>query len=99
MGLGDTDERQTERRKVRKQAASEIGSFVKDTDQLKNNQVVTEEVITGDYQPLAGGLQIRFGGSTDASVPTASNEWEVEVAGWQEEVDNSAINSVRMTRR
>ena len=73
--------------------------YVKDADGLKNNQVVTEEVITGDYQPLAGGLQIRFGGSTDASVATASNEWEVEVAGWAEEVDNSAINSVKMTRR
>ena len=73
--------------------------YVKDSDGLKNNQVVTEEVITGDYQPLAGGLQIRFGGSTDASVATASNEWEVEVAGWAEEVDNSAINSVKMTRR
>ena len=73
--------------------------YVKDSDGLKNNQVVTEEVITGDYQPLAGGLQIRFGGSTDASVATASNEWEVEVAGWAEEVDNSAINSVRMTRK
>ena len=73
--------------------------YVKDADGLKNNQVVTEEVITGDYQPLAGGLQIRFGGSTDASVATASNEWEIEVSGWQEEVDNSAINSVKMTRR
>ena len=72
--------------------------YVKDSDGLKNNQVVTEEVITGDYQPLAGGLQIRFGGSTDASVATASNEWEIEVAGWAEEVDNSAINSVKMTR-
>ncbi len=73
--------------------------YVKDSDGLKNKQVVTEEVITGDYQPLAGGLQIRFGGSTDASVATASNEWEVEVAGWAEEVDNSAINSVKITRR
>ena len=73
--------------------------YVKDSDGLKNSQIVTEEVITGDYQPLAGGLQIRFGGSTDASVATASNEWEVEVAGWAEEVDNSAINSVKMTRR
>jgi hypothetical protein len=73
--------------------------YVKDSDGLKNNQVVTEEVITGDYQPLAGGLQIRFGGKTDAAVATASNEWEIEVAGWAEEVDNSAINSVKMTRR
>jgi len=73
--------------------------YVKDSDGLKNNQVVTEEVITGDYQTLAGGLQIRFGGKTDASTAVANNEWEIEVSGWEEEVDNSAINSVRMTRR
>ena len=73
--------------------------YVKDSTGLKKNQVVTEEVITGDYQSLAYGLQIRFGGKTDNSAATANNEWEVEVAGWQEEVDNSAINSVRMTRR
>ena len=47
-------------------------------------------------------IQIRFGGSTDSSAANVSgtaDEWEIEVAGWQEEVDNSAINSVRMTRR
>ena len=76
--------------------------WVKDGDKLGNqqgSQVVTSEKINGDYQSLAGGLQIRFGGSTKTSVATATNEWEIEVAGWQEEVDNSAINSVRMTRR
>jgi hypothetical protein len=73
--------------------------YVKDNTGLKKNHVVTERVITGDYQTLAYGLEIRFGGSTDSSVATASNEWEIEVAGWQEEVDNSAINSIKMTRR
>ena len=76
--------------------------WVKNADKLGNqqgSQVVTSEKINGDYQTLAGGLQIRFGGSTKTSVATATNEWEIEVAGWQEEVDNSAINSVRMTRR
>ena len=70
-----------------------------DSTGLKQNKVVDAELITGDYQSLAYGLQIRFGGKTDNSAATANNEWEVEVAGWQEEVDNSAINSVRMTRR
>ena len=73
--------------------------YVKDNTGLKKNQVVNERVITGDYQTLAYGLEIRFGGSTDTTEAVASNEWEIEVAGWQEEVDNSAINSVRMTRR
>ena len=77
--------------------------YAKDGDQLKNNQIVTNEKISGDYQRLAGGLEIRFGGAnmTSASGGTAAtldDEWEIEVAGWQEEVDNSAINSVRMTR-
>ena len=76
--------------------------YAKDEDKLKNNQVVTDEIITGDYQPLSGGLQIRFGGSTDSSTANVSgtaDEWEVEVAGWAEEVDNSTVNSVRMTRK
>ena len=73
--------------------------YVKDSTGLKKNQVVTERVITGDYQTLAYGLEIRFGGSTDTTQAAASDEWEIEVAGWQEEVDNSAINSVKMTRR
>ena len=76
--------------------------WVKDGDKLGNqqgSQVVTSEKINGDYQALAGGLQIRFGGSTKTSVATATNEWEIEVAGWAEEVDNSAINSVKKTRR
>ena len=71
----------------------------KDGDSLKNNQIITAEKITGDFQPLGGSLQIRFGGSTDTTQAAANDEWEIEVAGWQEEVDNSAINSVKMTRR
>ena len=90
--------------KVKVITGGELGTatysvWTKDSDDLKSNQVITEEKINGDYQPLAGGLQIRFGGSTDISVATANNEWEIEVAGWQVEVDNSAVNSVRMTRR
>ena len=79
--------------------------YVKDEDGLKNNQVVTEEIITGDYQPLAGGLQIRFGASNvtaasgiSASVATANNEWEIEVAGYNEEVDLNNSGSKKMTR-
>ena len=71
----------------------------KDGDSLKNNQIITAEKITGDFQALGGSLQIRFGGSTDTTQAAANDEWEIEVAGWQEEVDNSAVNSVKMTRR
>jgi len=76
--------------------------WTKGNDKLgvnEGNQIVTAEKITGDYQVLAGGLQIRFGGSAYDSSASSGDTWEVEVAGWGEEVDNSAINSVRMTRR
>ena len=76
--------------------------WVKDADKLgihQGNQVVTNEKINGDYQALAGGLQIRFAGNTKTSVATATNEWEVEVMGWSEEVDSSTLKPIRMTRK
>lgn len=73
--------------------------FVKDSTGLKKNQVVTEQLITGDYQPMAYGLEVRFAGTTDASVATANNEWEVEVRGYNEEVDTGDLKGIKMTRR
>ena len=72
--------------------------WTKSGDKLKDNKVVTDEIITGDFQELENNLQIRFGGSADSSVAVADDEWEIEVAGWAEEVDNSSVNSVKMTR-
>ena len=75
--------------------------WVKDADKLGNqqgNQVVTAEKINGDYQALAGGLQIRFGGETKTSVATATNEWEIEVTGRQEYVDTSDMKAIKLTR-
>jgi len=72
--------------------------WVKDSDNLKATQVVTNEKINGDYQSLAGGLQIRFAGSADNSSATADDEWEVEVFGVGEEVESPVVRSVKMTR-
>ena len=72
--------------------------WVKDSDNLKATQVVTDEKINGDYQALAGGLQIRFAGSADNSSATADDEWEVEVWGRGEVVENPVVRSVKMTR-
>ena len=73
--------------------------WVKDSDGLKQNQVVTNEKITGDYQKLAHGLEIRFSGTTDSSTATANNEWEVEVRGYNEEIDTADLKGIKMTRR
>ena len=61
--------------------------------------MVTEEVITGDYQTLAYGLQVRFAGAQDSSVAVADNEWEVEVRGYNEEIDTADLKGIKMTRR
>lgn len=93
-----------DRLKVLVTTAGAIGTakysvYAKDTDGLKNNLVVQTEVINGDYQELAGGLQIRFQGSADSSTGTLNDEWEVEVMGIYEETDNASIRSVKMTRK
>ena len=72
--------------------------WVKDSDKLKNNKVINGETITGDYQTLAGGLQIRFGGESDSTTSTTDNEWEIEVFGRHETVDASEGKAVKMTR-
>tara|TARA_Y100000592_G_scaffold100497_1_gene180809 strand:- start:297 stop:1268 length:972 start_codon:yes stop_codon:yes gene_type:complete len=72
--------------------------FVKDGDGLKNNQVVTNEKITGDFQPLAGSLQIRFAGDTDSTQAAANDEWEIEVTGQTEYVDSSDMKAIKLTR-
>ena len=72
--------------------------YVKDADNLKQTQVVTEEKINGDYQALSGGLQIRFAGSLDVSVAVANDEWEIEVRGAGEHIDASGVKSVANTR-
>jgi len=72
--------------------------WVKDSTKLKNNQVITDEVITGDYQTLAGGLQIRFAGTDDSATANANDEWEIEVFGKYEDIDNSSGKAVKMTR-
>jgi len=69
--------------------------FTKDNVKLKNNESVSNEIIIGDYQPLAGGLEIRFAGSTDA---IQNDEWEIECFGRYEDVDASTGKAVKMTR-
>ena len=75
--------------------------WVKNGDKLgiqQGSQVVTAEKINGDYQALAGGLQIRFAGESKTSTATASNEWEVEVMGAAEHIDASGVKSVHNSR-
>ena len=72
-----------------------------DSTGLKQNKVVDAELITGKYQSVGGGLQVRFSGSTDASVGTANDEWELECWGQYESLDDSpgSGTNTRLTRK
>ena len=75
-----------------------------DATGLKKNKVVDAELITGKYQSVGGGLQVRFAGSTDASTATVGDtpdEWELECWGQYESLDDSpgSGTNTRLTRR
>ncbi|KKK58823.1 hypothetical protein LCGC14_3040570, partial [marine sediment metagenome] len=73
--------------------------FTKDSinNTLKTNEVLTEEVIDGDFQTLAYGLQIRFRGDS-GDTATANDEWEVEVRGDGEAVTNPGFRTMQASR-
>jgi len=76
--------------------------WTKNGDKLgmnEGNQVVTTEIINGDYQALANGLQIRFAGTNFDSTAAVNDIWEIEVTGWAEEVDSSSLKPIRLTRK
>ena len=75
--------------------------YIGDDTGLKNSQQLTGELITGTYQHIGNGLQIRFAGKNDSSVATANDEWEIEVFGVYETLDGSpgSATNTRMTRR
>ena len=70
----------------------------KDSTQLKNNKIVTDKIVDGDYQQLASGLQIRFAGGTDSSTAANNDEWEMAVHGAGEAVDTKSFQTIAMTR-
>lgn len=63
---------------------------------LKNRLVVEDEVITGQFQALAYGLEVRFQGD-DGDVASINDEWEVEIRGSEEHVTHgvASLQAVR----
>jgi len=56
------------------------------------------DIISGDYQQLSRGLEIRFAGNT-GDTATLNDYWEIEVHGKFEHTDNGMPMSIRMSRR
>lgn len=80
-----------------------IGKFSvygKDNDNLKQNLIVTDELIDGDYQHIGKGLYVRFQGADETSAAAVPDEWEIEVRGSRAESSViSGVGNIRMTRR
>ena len=77
--------------------------YGKSSDNLKDTQIVTAETINGQYQSIGNGLEIRFSGKDSSSAATAGltpDEWEIEVWGRMESMDDNIgnVRSVKMTR-
>ena len=72
--------------------------YCKDSDGLKTNKIITEHIITGDYQYLGFGLYIRWAGKDSSSVVTAGDEYELEVWGVNEKIDNPQTKHTVATR-
>ena len=77
--------------------------YGKSTDNLKDEKIVDAKIINGQYQSVGNGLQIRFAGKNSSSAATAGgtpDEWEIEVWGRMESMDDNIgnVRSVKMTR-
>jgi hypothetical protein len=74
--------------------------WVKDSNTLKTNQVITEEKITGDYDHLVSNLYVRFSGDdVTSAITTANDEYEIEVHSSAIDSGISSVGSMSMTRR
>jgi len=72
----------------------------KNSSGLKNNQVIENATITGDYDLLSGGLYIRWSGITDTSVAYETDEYEIEVFGSSLGASTpSGMSTITMSRR
>ena len=74
--------------------------WVKSSETPKDDQVITAEKITGDFDLLASGLYIRFAGLNDASVTYANDEFEIPVySSALDATTPGQVGTIGMTRR
>jgi hypothetical protein len=74
--------------------------YAGDNQGIKTNKIVDGQIISGLYQSIGSGLQIRFAGLNADSASIENDEWEMEVWGVRESMDGSPGSSrnTQMTR-
>jgi hypothetical protein len=74
--------------------------YAGDNQGIKTNKIVDGQIISGLYQSIGSGLQIRFAGLDSDSASVLDDEWEMEVWGIKESMDGSpgSGRNTQMTR-
>ena len=68
------------------------------TNGVKSNKVLDNEIVTGLYQNIGSGLQVRFQGKNISSIMSLNDEWEIEAWGQGEELQDLGSNNILVTK-
>ena len=79
--------------------AAKYSVYAKSNETLKNEEIISNEIVSGDFDGLAAGLWMRFAGDDDDAVCTLNDEYEIPVYGMDCEVSTSQVSGFSLTRR
>ena len=68
------------------------------TDGIKSYQSLKDQVVTGLYQTIGNGLQVRFQGQSLISTMQVNDEWQIECWGKGEEYSDLGYKSIISTK-
>ena len=68
------------------------------TNGIKSNKVLEGEIVTGLYQTIGNGLEVRFQGGDIANIMTEGDEWEIEAWGKGEEINDLGSSNILVTK-
>ncbi len=60
--------------------------------------LVSAEVITGQFQHIGGGLQVKFAGATSASAAALNDRWEIAVRSISQPIEEGGFNVMEAVR-
>jgi hypothetical protein len=74
--------------------------YAKNSTTLKTDQIVTSEIINGDFQPILGTLAIRWGTDDSATgLVKQDDEYEIELWGHSLDATISTARTIEISRR
>ena len=68
------------------------------TTGIKSVLSLSEQLVTGLYQTIGSGLQVRFQNTMSTNIMKVNDEWEIECFGKGEEIADLGYNSIKSTR-